>query len=93
VTIEIDGRKVGQAQGVNTVNQWLDAGWVYLHAGTHRFTVIRPGGGLAPGDGGVSWLGPGAILERGPERLERLPVSSWRSLCGRTLDWVELVRG
>ena len=91
ITVEVDGRKVGRVAGINTPEQWLTAGSLELTRGSHEIRLIRPTGDLAPGDGGGGWLGPVAIEERQSERLQRLPVEDWRALCGRSLDWIELV--
>jgi hypothetical protein len=91
VNIELDGRTIGEAHGVNTVNQWLSLGGVDLARGRHVIRVTRGSGGLGPGDGGPAWIGPVAIVEHQPEHLEQVAVGRWHSLCGRTLDWLELV--
>ncbi len=68
---------------------------VRLSAGRHRLTIVRGGGSsLAPGDGGVALLQ--AILvtparSEGDETLQVVPHARWRSLCGRRLDWIEVV--
>jgi hypothetical protein len=93
LTVELDGRKVGEPKGINTIDQWFSAGVVQLTAGPHAVRLVRGGGDLEPGDGGSAWIGPVAIAEEQPEHLERVPVPRWRSLCGRTFDWGELVAG
>ncbi|MEA2192863.1 MAG: hypothetical protein QOI73_2984, partial [Solirubrobacteraceae bacterium] len=49
-------------------------------------------GSPKPGDGAAVTIGPLAFVADEPERLRTLPVERWRSLCGRELDWIEVVR-
>jgi hypothetical protein len=94
VYVAIDGRIVGSVAGANTPRQWLKAGSVELSPGTHRVRVFRKAGRnhLGPGEWGIGQIGPAALQSEAPERLRTLPVAAWRTLCGRSLDWVELVR-
>jgi hypothetical protein len=91
VSVRIDGREVGSAQGINTPGAWLRAGRVSLEPGRHRVEVGREGGGLAPGDGAPSTLGAVALVADGEPRLVSVAPENVRRLCGRPLDWVELV--
>lgn len=91
VSLWVDGRRVGSAQGINTPGAWLRAGRVKLGPGRHAVEVRRAGGSLAPGDGARSTLGALALVADGEPRLleaERADVGRW---CGRPLDWVELI--
>jgi hypothetical protein len=90
--VSLDGRRVGAVAGVNTPGQWLSPGARALLPGPHQVRVVRGAGGLAPGTGADELIGPVALAQRGPERLESVAPSQWRSLCGRVVDWVELVR-
>lgn len=90
--ISVDGRRVGSALGVNTPGQWLRAGTVDLPAGRHRVSMLRPGGGLAPGDGFAGEIGPLALVPRGPVEFVEADAGNARErLCGRSLDWIERV--
>jgi hypothetical protein len=65
-----------------------------LSAGKHVITLVRPGGSIWPGNGGPGFLGPVVLA---PEEVDTRPAATiaparWRSLCGRSLDWVEAVR-
>ena len=91
VSVTLDGRPLGSVAGVNTPGQWLVAGARPVPAGPHLLRVTRGGGRPAPGDGADELIGPVALALRGPERLESVIPVRWRSLCGRELDWVELV--
>jgi hypothetical protein len=93
IGVQIDGRTVGAAKGVNNLGQWLSAGEVTLDAGSHKVALTRAGGDLRPGDGYVGELGPLVLQPVGSEStLERFPPGEARQLCGSAWDWIELVR-
>ncbi len=93
IEVYLDGRRVGAAEGVNNLGQWLPAGTVELEAGPHRLALLRGGGNLKPGDGYSGELGPLVLepLERPTSLVELRPKDAGR-LCGRPWDWIELVR-
>jgi hypothetical protein len=92
VAVYVDGRRTGEADGMDTPNSWNWLATMRMRAGTHRVELRRAGGNLAPGDGSQTLVGP-LVLERAGSRTVRsvLPRAA-RSLCGQELDWVELVR-
>jgi hypothetical protein len=90
--VTVDGVRRATVHGANTPGQWLGDVPVRLEAGTHQVELRIPGGSLEPGDGSIVTIGPIAFVPEQPERLETVPVARWRSLCGRELDWIELVR-
>ena len=67
---------------------------VELDPGRHVVTLFRGGGSLDPGDGLLEMLGPIVLRQRvdDPYAVHRLPAARAESLCGRWLDWVEVVR-
>jgi hypothetical protein len=65
---------------------------VGLDSGVHRVEVRVPGGSLEPGNGAPVTIGPVAFVADRPARLETVAPARWRSLCGRRLDWIEVVR-
>jgi hypothetical protein len=95
LTVQIDGRSVASASyEANEPRQYVHAGSVSLTPGNHQLRIVRGGGSLHPGNGAVNQLGlisltPPASTAR---RVTILPPARWRQLCGRRLDWVELVR-
>jgi hypothetical protein len=92
--ISIDGRPQPAAVGVNTPEQWLGAGEVLLSPGTHEITLLRPGGGPAPGDGFAGELGPVELEPVAAPTLMRVaPAKAASTLCGHAWDWIERVRG
>ena len=89
----IDGRKVGEADEINTPGQWEQVGEVNLTSGTHRAKLQRPGGSLAPGNAWRGELGPVALERVAPHQLTAVPPKRAEDrLCGRDWDWIELVR-
>jgi hypothetical protein len=92
--VSLDGRVVGTPAQIygGDANKYQVA-TLYLAAGAHELRLIRGGGGLAPGDN-ASALIDGALLE--PVAAERetvraIPPSAWHTICGRQLDWIEVV--
>jgi hypothetical protein len=94
IDVLVDGRRIGQASGVNNLGQWLPGGEVTLSAGMHRLGLLRGGGRLSPGDGYYGDLGPLVLEPIGRDgSLRRLAPDRARELCGSEWDWIELVRG
>jgi hypothetical protein len=94
VSVTVNGRSVGSATGADTPGGWLEAGSVRLSAGSYKVGVVRPGGGLGPGNGSMqASIGAVALVAgQQPEQVKTVPLRSWRSLCGARADWVELVQ-
>jgi hypothetical protein len=68
-------------------------GALSVSSGTHTLEILRGGGGLEPGDNSSTVI-DGALLQ--PVSAERDSLTSvapaaWHSLCGRQLDWIEVV--
>jgi hypothetical protein len=91
--VRVDGHRVGQVQGTNTPRGWLAAGSIRLGSGGHNVQLVRSGGGLAPGDGARSSVGPVALMQPGEDKLVRVAPRDARRLCGHPWDWVERVSG
>lgn len=93
VTISIDGSRVGSLRGVlPEAGQWVPFGSLRLAAGSHEVSLRYGGSGLRPGSGaGPFVLGPLALSLNQPERLLNVAPADARSLCGKSLDWVEAV--
>jgi hypothetical protein len=92
-TARIDGHYAGSASHQSGGDgNMIRIGPVNLSAGRHRVEVARGGGGLEPGndsgnliDGIFSTQGVAdAVL------VATIAPSTWRSLCGRPLDWIEV---
>jgi len=101
-SVSADGRKIGSRRGdLNWPGNSTDLGSVQLTAGEHVITLTYLTGGWHPGSGESRTSGPYAPYPLGPfvlsraddrERVETVPASKARSLCGKSLDWVEAVR-
>ena len=99
VRVSVDGRSLGaiggQLGGNSLVPNTLTPLAIRLSAGRHRLSVTRGGSTLAPGDGGAAFLygiflTPAAAAV--PEPLRVVAPDRWRSLCGRSYEWIEVVR-
>ena len=90
--VSVDGVRRATVRGSNTPGQWLGNVAVRLTAGTHEVEVLVPGGSPRPGDGAIVTVGPVAFVAARSAGLQTVPLARWRSLCGRELDWIELVR-
>lgn len=91
----IDGRRVGTAKNeLNPRGQFVSVGQITLPPGRHTIQLIRGTGNLYPGDGGRNRLLGPVVLDPSTDTraVGQLPVSRWRDLCGRRLDWVEAIR-
>ncbi len=91
-SIVVDGVVRATVEGANTPGQWLGDVPVRLEAGVRKVEIRVPGGSARPGDGAAVTIGPLAFVADQPARLQTVPVARWRSLCGRELDWIEVVR-
>jgi hypothetical protein len=93
VSVRVDGRTVAQVEGIDTQGQWSWGGTVRVPAGAHRVTLARPGGGLGPGDGAPTVLGPvDFVSHNSPSGLHWVPRQRWHSLCTSAWDWIEAAR-
>jgi hypothetical protein len=94
--LSIDGHEVAaQRQVQNWPTEYEPLATVRLRKGSHDLTFRYTGPDVHPGSAGTGFfgLGPVVIGRVGPD----LPVTyvspaSARTLCGRSLDWVEAIR-
>ena len=98
VQVGVDGRRLGtiagQLAGNSLVPDTMTPLSAQLTAGAHRLTVTRGGFTLAPGAGGTAVLDGVLIAPAGAApALRAVAAARWRSLCGGSYQWVELVRG
>jgi hypothetical protein len=92
IEVLIDGKRVGAASGRNSNLEYLHAGTVTLTPGPHDVQLHRGAGNLDPGDGAPSYFGPLALERIDPSRIERIDPAHARTLCNRSLDWIEVVQ-
>lgn len=97
VGIAVDGHPAGSARDVL---QWpanfVQIGKVRLTPGRHTFRLAYGGSDLRPGSAGLPpfGLGPFAVAEGTQDRsVTYLEPADARSLCGKSLDWIETLRG
>lgn len=96
VSVRLDGRDLAAVKRqLSQPAGWVSLGTVDAEGGPAPVELSRGARTLAPGSGDTPQrtLGPLAITPAGARaRVERVPVDRWRSLCGRQLDWVEVLR-
>jgi hypothetical protein len=98
VEVSVAGEHVGSVgHEVNGRGPYEKAGTVELAAGRNVVELDRGGGDLSPGDGMLELLGPVVLVPSGSGGAERavryLQPRNYAALCGRNLDWIEVVRG
>src|SRR5262245_55309060 len=90
----LDGREVGRIEHDSNVRDLF--GWVTslsLQPGRHVVRLVRPSGSFEPGDGVLEMLGPIMLTQQlSDDEVRRVEPAKASSLCGRWLDWVEVVR-
>ena len=99
VTVAVDGRRLAsigaQLGGNSLVPNTITPLPVFLPAGEHRLSVTPGDPALEPGGGGSAvlfaiFLTPSR--DAGRQLLRVVPATNWRALCGRSFEWVEVVR-
>jgi hypothetical protein len=92
--VSVDGRPVGSTRDeLSFAGQWIRVGVRALAAGRHALSLRYPGGSLRPGGGQQpETVGPLALVPRAPRpELLTVPPARGKSLCSRSLDWLEVV--
>ena len=94
VLLYMDGQQVANAHDyLNGGPHYTPMGSVNLNAGTHHVTLRYSGPDFHPGSAGFQFgLGP-LVLSRNVDDVpvEYVPASEASSLCGKYLDWIEVV--
>jgi hypothetical protein len=95
MSVRLAGRRVGSvAYELGPPGQFVRIAQVSLPRGTVAVQITWPGSGLDPGEEGEDRrLGPLMLVPSGATADVALadPANA-RSLCGRSLDWIEIVR-
>jgi hypothetical protein len=97
VGIAVDGRRVGSARdSLNWPDTFTYVGSVRLGPGRHTLRFRYAGPGLQPGSGGTPPFGVGPIVlspATEDSSISYVTPADARSLCGKSLDWIEALRG
>jgi hypothetical protein len=94
VEIVVDGRRVGEVTGLANQGDYAPVGTARLEAGAHVVEVRYPRRALSPGTGvPLAEIGPLALapVANREARVATLPAERASDLCGRSLDWIEIV--
>ena len=89
----MDGRRIAsERHRLSHTGQYEPLGTVRLAAGRHEVEIDYTTGALHPGSGGPApSLGPLFFAPRSAQEVEHLSPARARTLCDRSLDWVEAV--
>ncbi len=93
--VSVDGRDVGSVKDeLSRINGYVLLANVFLTPGVHTFTLTYPHPNLTPGsaENKLTFLSAIALEPQSPpsELIEVAPRQAAR-LCGRPLDWIEIV--
>jgi len=95
--VSVDGHGVGEVKNqLSAFGGWVPVARVALAPGVHTFTLTYPHAGLAAGSGDNEFTSLSAIaLQPQSPRSELIDVAPRQAatLCGRPLDWIEIVTG
>jgi len=96
LSIYVAGHRVGRAgpRELGPPGSFVRVGATELPAGPVRVRIVRPGNNLEPADGGTNrFVGP-LVLDPVTDApvLRYLAPRDAGTLCGRRLDWLEVVR-
>jgi hypothetical protein len=95
--VSVDGRHVGTVRNqLLAFSGYVHVAKLFLEAGVHTIQLTYPHPNLGPGSGWGQFTYLAAIaLEptvTPPRTMIEVPSSQARRLCGRELDWIEIVR-
>jgi len=78
---------------LNNTGQYTPFGRLSLSAGSHQLLLDYSGPDLRPGSGGPQFaFGPVALTRKSDDGpVLTVPPAKARTLCGKTLDWIESV--
>jgi hypothetical protein len=96
--VSADGERVGAVKDqLSSLDGYVHIGDLFLAPGVHTFAITYPHADLTPGSGADGYTTLSAIAlqprERPASELIEVPGNQASALCGRPLDWIELVRG
>jgi len=94
--VGVDGRQVGRvANDLSMIDGYAPVADFDLTAGIHRITLTYPKSGLAPGDGDPLLTTLDSVvfapITPGLGQLTTVSPQQATSLCGKSVDWIEVV--
>ena len=95
--VTLDGSPLGRIHDeLSNIGGGVHVADVDLVTGEHRLEFTYPEAGIGPGgaDGSRHTLLRSIALQRGAAQAQllALPANAARDLCGRSLDWIDVVR-
>jgi len=97
LTVSVDGRKAGSVRSVlNWPNEYQRVASVDLAAGRHVVTLSYSSSAWLPGTEGIPAFGAGPLIVGSTAPIPALTSvrsADARPLCGKSLDWLEAIRG
>jgi hypothetical protein len=97
LSASVDGRKAGAVRSeLNWPNEFQRIGSITLAPGRHTIVLSYSGSSWLPGTEGVPAFGAGPLIVGSGAPippLRTVPAADAQSLCGKSLDWLEAVRG
>jgi hypothetical protein len=94
--VAVDGKPLGLvANQISDINGYVPVATIHLPTGVHTFTFRYPKAGIGPGAGDNQFteLDEVALLPETPApQMLTVPASQATTLCGKALDWIELVK-
>jgi hypothetical protein len=96
--VSVDGERVGRVKNdLALFGNYVHVADVFLSPGVHTFALTYPHPDLGPGSGLGEFTSLSAIalepLQSPPREMISVPPQQAQRLCGRPLDWIELVTG
>ena len=94
--VSVDGQHVGTVRNqLSGFGTFVPVAQVFLEPGVHTVVLTYPHAGLGPGSGDAELTSLSGIalepLQSPPSELISVAPQNAATLCGRTLDWIELV--
>jgi hypothetical protein len=94
--IALDGREIGRVENdLSMIDGYAPVADVNLTSGVHELTLTYPKAGLGPGSGDELQTTLNSVvlapITKGLGQLTRVSPAQATSLCGKSVDWIEVV--
>jgi hypothetical protein len=93
--VSVDGRSLGRVENEpSNLGQYVRVGKLRLSPGVHRITLVYPPADLTPGSGAETTVLAAIALQpmdAPATMMITVGPAAAQTLCGRPLDWVEIV--